>query len=777
MAKDPNQSKESVTPLRRSKPEKPLTTAASEQVSISYAERVQDVAPPGNASGDDGSLAITSKDGDSLSAYTWHELTATYTGSDERVKDVVWDAVQLTFTPGSNLIYTDFPYQLYQFDPPRATLIDNGDGTKIATTKFMIYGGFPFRGKLNPDSVAIYARTGDIDPYLFARGIYSVTDATVPSGNILSLYSLEGDPLATGKTFRFFESLYTDYSGSAPSGGNWDGTITWTAKILSGPADATVQFLSQEPTPGSLNGVRVKSSGPVRLQVTATATGTSDTRSVTLMYQKEAVLPSQLSWSGVSDDGSPLSLMQDHGLTFHSGGNFQGPRFWMRYKAYPSDKVTLQKNWSYFGDWGWADNSILVSDATAIPEARIITGVLNGYWTGGYDHAQLPLSFRQDADAINIKPDWQWDNTWMVSNLYTANTINATYSGTKTISKVWWSVDREDNPDYTIVFHPNPSPVTKQADGTLATTTQITAYGPNKPLGHSKYATATAVPDCTIYASALVGDPTQFTMGSSRTFFNATASVPSGNILHAESIEGNSLSQGANAWHVLEATYMAMDGTPMPPSSLTWDAKVTSGSGTVTLAITSGGKTDADGSMTNAIQVTGTGSIVVTVTVQADDSEDVSLPLQLTFEAQAPVVPWQGNMAISSKDGMGLTLAQPHTLSVTYLDKDKNPMPDGTWVAWSGFPSDRLTFGDGTEGSNITLISGGQGAATVTVTASAGVDIAAAVITATAFNPLTALYDHSDPNLVLSFGQGQGSGLIITSPDGASLPLYLPSHP
>ncbi|KXF74995.1 hypothetical protein ATN84_20095 [Paramesorhizobium deserti] len=29
----------------------------------------------------------------------------------------------------------------------------------------------------------------------------------------------------------------------------------------------------------------------------------------------------------------------------------------------------------------------------------------------------------------------------------------------------------------------------------------------------------------------------------------------------------------------------------------------------------------------------------------------------------------------------------------------------------------------------------------------------------------------------MSFGQGQGSGLIITSPDGASLPLYLPSHP
>ncbi|YBV94528.1 hypothetical protein M1D80_00550 (plasmid) [Phyllobacteriaceae bacterium JZ32] len=749
MSEDPTKAKGSINSPQSEAPKTPPENASASGPaagvdSTPYHIKVQNEAPIDIVVGDEGSLSI-SPDGGSFSAYTWHELTATYTGTDERVTDIVWDAVQLAYTRN---YYVNFVYELYQFEHPRTPLVDNGDGTKSAKTKFIIYGDFPYPG---PDSVLVTAHTGDIDPYLYTRQAYGVEVGTPPSGNILSLCSLEGDPLATGKTFRFFEAAYSNYTGGAPSG-NWDGTITWETKILSGPADTVVQLLSQEPTPGSVNGVRVKSSGSVRLEVTATATGTSDTRSIEVMFQKDAVRPGQLSWAIQPDDGSPLSLNQTHGLTSHSAGNFQGTPFWMRYKAYPSDKVNLERTWSYFGDWGWANNS--VSSTIDIPEARIITGVMNNYWAGAFDHAQMLFSFRQDADAINVQPDWQWGQFWLESNLYTANTINATYSGSKTISQVWWSVDREENPDYTITFDPNPSPVTKQADGTLTTTTQIIAYGPNKSLPNSGYATTTAVPDCMIYAAALAGDQTQFTMGSSRTFFNATASVPPGNILYVESMEGNPLSQGANVWHVLRARYTQMDGSVVQLAPLTWDAQVTNGSGTATLAITGGGRTGHDGMMTNAINVTGTGPVVVTVTVKADKKGDTSLPLQLTFEVNMPALPRQGSMAITSKED-SLTFGQPNQLSVTYLDAHKNPMPDGTWVTWTGYPSDRLIFGDGNLDSNISLVSGGQGVATIDVTATAGADIETAVIATTAFNTQIGNYDHSDPDLTLSASKPQ----------------------
>ena len=239
-------------------------------------------------------ISIESDDGDTLALYTWHWLTATYTGTDKGLKNIVWAAQQASFP--SEYSQYDYNQILVMFDPPTSELINNQ-----ARTKVLIYGAFLLPANA-AKGVDIYARA--LEPQVSVqRGVknFPCTVPSVPSGNIMSLTSLEGNPLEADKAFHMFAATYSTYDGKAPS--QSAGFVNWSARIV-GDTDARVerifpydgdgltQYLSNQEPQYSLYGFRVISSVPTLVDVTATMTVPEQfSRTIRVLFQENAALP------------------------------------------------------------------------------------------------------------------------------------------------------------------------------------------------------------------------------------------------------------------------------------------------------------------------------------------------------------------------------------------------------------------------------------------------------------------------------------------------------
>ncbi|WP_210311703.1 Ig-like domain-containing protein, partial [Brucella endophytica] len=421
--------------------------------------------------------------------------------------------------------------------------------------------------------------------------------------------------------------------------------------------------------------------------------------------------------------------------------------------AYPSERLAFESvNWVMFTGSDTAPTSITAAGTTDIPNA-LITGIMPNWKTAAWDHGELQIGFGHPI-AITATPPF---------NMYAPISLSATYAGDKILSKIHWSVDPEANPGYTVVFDQNSSPVSG-SPGNQTTTTKMTVYGPNNPV------------NITVYARSVDQNQSNIVTGISSPIAVQPGIIAQGNVINVVSLDGTPLEErdaaGNVEWHMIQATYMKADGSPIPNWPLTWNAN----NSNVTLLSSQDSqwdnKTDANGVATNAVSTTNKDTFDFTVTVSADSTSD-SGKSDLTFQLNVQPLPGEGSMKIAPV-ASPVPVGQAQPLTVTY-SKDGNPVPNGTVVTWFAAPADRLTFsgGSGTGVSgNVSKVTGGQGQATINVTASQGASIPTAVIsTRGLFDSQTGAYDHSDPDLVLSF-TGQASDALVVTPEN-NPPYYL----
>jgi hypothetical protein len=120
-------------------------------------------------------------------------------------------------------------------------------------------------------------------------------------------------------------------------------------------------------------------------------------------------------------------------------------------------------------------------------------------------------------------------------------------------------------------------------------------------------------------------------------------------------------------------------------------------------------------------------------------------------------------MAIASDDGGILLAGVAHRISVLYLDSNGHPVPDGTEVTWSGFPSDKLQFLDGEKTrTSVGIATNRVGTYDISIDGPQIFNVPVAAVTTTAFNPLTGANDYG--NLSLSFWQAPVVGIKVDKP-------------
>uniref|UniRef100_UPI003B987FF3 hypothetical protein n=1 Tax=Brucella sp. SA075A TaxID=3121521 RepID=UPI003B987FF3 len=712
--------------------------------------------------GDNGSITISSSLGSgggiAVQGYQTITLTATYSGSDPTVNAIYWGYANWNFSLDSPA--TDAPLFTCAFDPPRSE-IDPDSGQ--ATTQMTILGLTDIVANISPDApledVLVNAHVEQIAAKVpDGSQYYKVTaNSDFPDEKrLLLIDTLAGDPLATGDTYWPFMASYVTYEAIPPAVGDhgWDGTITWSAELVAPfPSGATVKLLNPNPTPVAigtpmgfaLNGIQVTSSGPVFVKVTATATGTSYTNSMTVLAQENgyaSTYPNNITITSL--DGPNLSMGEQH--NFKAQFSFALPTYeWIEWYFYPTDRwVASWSNWTSTdsNDPSVSIFPLQVTDADPIPTA-IVAAI---YRRAVVSPADASLCFGMTTVSFGASQtcsiDVKLGDSKTSIPLGTPTPVTATVNGEDCgVSRIYWSA--EPIPGYVITFNPD----FNDLSGSTSASTNITVTGPNTP----------PLPSVTIYAR-----PDNTVPIGSNTFPLSAGSV-STNTLVIVSLDGNPLK--ANEPHLLQATYLDANGKPLQKKSIAWsiDPPVTG----VTIATPT--TTLSDGTSVTTITYTGTGT--PSAIVNASSGSDNAEPLNLNF-AQDVSLPGAGTMDLSSQPDGDLT----YQLTCTYKDGSGKLVPPNTKVTWHGSPSDRLIFSKGSgaqtgDPSNISYTIGNTGVATIEVTVSSGAAIDNAVVGTTGlFNTTTGMLDHSDPDLTLSFEAAATVKGIVIDKAYAQLP-------
>ncbi|KXF74996.1 hypothetical protein ATN84_20100 [Paramesorhizobium deserti] len=756
MAKDPKKPRsDGQTDKHSSKPTQPDTGAPVGQDAPDRSPRKTQVSGShGAAAGEKAGTTIQFVSPSNNSQFNMYSQVKIQAKCDDpNVEAIVWSFVNNYFG-GYNT-----PNLMYVIEPLRSTRSPNG----LFETTLTYFGPNPSSGYYGYYTNSFHALADDpslgIPP---AKLDLRFNSASPPAGNIFALDLRAAYTILTDGSVHPLLASFTDYAGNLAQDSNWNGTITWSVDFDgSPPSGATVQLLTTDPTKVddggfAANGIRVVSSQPVYIKITATATGTNPvfSRQATV-FCTSATLPGQGSMAVTSDETQPLTLDQLHGITSTYTAGYGGLNSrTMEWRPFPSDRLSFSKGpWSLIAGNGpgIATNSVEANGTTPIPKAMIFTSGFNDQ-TRVYDWGVLyPLQFGEEpSHGIEISgPD--------PIPMYTPVQLTATNQNTsdQMSSMYWWGF--ASDPGYQFVFSPkNPTDVT----GNLSSTVTVTIYGPQPE------------PDMTITIYAQSDNP-DVPIGQ-KDFGLKEEAAPSGNVLAIQSLDGNPLSE--NTPHLLQATYQTADGSQKhgnQPVDWTLLSGTTSG---VKLNPTQT-TTLSDGTTVTSVEYDGSGSAVAYIQAKAGTKPDIGT-LTIQFSAKTDPVPGLGSMQLQSTDGNDLTAGVPHQLTCTYKDSKGQYMPAFTPVIWNGIPDDRLTFSGGSnplqgDASNVSRVQGDKGEASIYVTAAAGVDFTALISTIGVLNPEVGTNDHADTPLTPNFK----GGLIITSPDGASLPLYLPSHP
>ena len=719
-----------------------------------------------NASGNT-SVRVSSVGNEAFSATIWCEIHSRDTGTaiesdppitlefgDEQKAQIVVTAASSKpslYGGAPNKFTATYSGPADQMPPQVEFLVDFGSDT----THFIRLSPNPADVNTNQAATNSFAYGPNVDTpaTVYARpmeapGVPPPTDFTLvpaqvtftstsqpPKNAVMSADSPDGNPLSLD-AWHLLTANLTYYDGTpVPSGtgdSDWDGNIQWS--LQNSQQDPSITWLTSDPTPANASGIAtnaIKCSADAH-QVTVyaaakTNNGTSlGDQILNLTFQQVVRFEDQgsiaIEFDGDSDQ-FPLNTPQGLTATYTDSNNHLVDGAWITWTGFPADRLTFANEKTQTVN-GVATNTVTASGQSEISDAYISATSFNPL-TGANDYGMTSTAFEQTVDALIIYlPSGETEPL----TLYDPHELDASYIGSKTLQYVQWSVDQKLYPYNTITFDKNPSPVTSLGNNKYTTNTNITVRGRDAPI------------DVTVYARST--DPNNFVAGETEhplRFKAKGTQPPAGNTIVMTSLDGNPLSEGANVWHILQATYIDANGTGIPGATLNWAPTNQAG-----VTIVPGPQTDSNGVTTAAINVTS----AMSVTVTASDNSNTSDSLSLTFQAGTVTLPGQGTMTLVFTDASPpYGLNQTYELTVTYWDGSNKLVPDGTEITWHAFPPDLLTFEQGPT----TKVSGGQGQSTNNVTASGDTEIDNVVISTTHFNEDIGVNDHSEPNLVADF--------------------------
>ncbi|WP_188826579.1 hypothetical protein, partial [Brucella endophytica] len=606
-----------------------------------------------------------------------------------------------------------------QWDLGAYTYLVNGKGSiKITAvgpnrdTKVTVYAYAPFDG--NPK--------GSIDLEFLA--------VEKPPKSTLGLMSLYGVPLIYIPTATpLLQATWADSEGNPLVGEiEWESMDTYGKATLLSPTTKTAG-----------DGTTVNGATPV-YQVTvfdlrATAPDGAQDRILVMAADPWGPNPSvHIAWD---------ETLQQLTATYSGDGTE------MLWAAYPADQVAFAHRTTQIVS-GSTQNTITFTGDTEVT-AYISATTSNPDW-GERDYGFLRIKLTPSETCkitVTANPD--------PIPLYTSDQLTATVTGTDCgVSEIYWSAGAL--PDgYTVSFSSNSS----QVSGNPPTaTTSITVTGPNSG----------TLPSVTVYARP---DNSAVPTGSQTFPLTAGSVQPPVNVLVVRSLDGTPLTE--NEPHLLQATYQKTDGSQkLGGKQIDWSLESGTTAG-ITLQPTPTTTLDDGTTLTSIEYDTSSGSGVAYV--KASSGSDVGR-LKVEFTSKADPIPGLGQMTLSGPSG---TLPQnvKQWLTCTYVDSSGKYMNDDTPVIWYGMPADRLTFSDGQNAHtgdlpNVSRIKDGKTG--INVTASTGPAIDQAVIATTGnFIAAAGAYDHSDPDLVLSF-TGQVSDELVVKPDAQPpYSLYTPT--
>uniref|UniRef100_UPI003B9831E0 hypothetical protein n=1 Tax=unclassified Brucella TaxID=2632610 RepID=UPI003B9831E0 len=315
---------------------------------------------------------------------------------------------------------------------------------------------------------------------------------------------------------------------------------------------------------------------------------------------------------------------------------------------------------------------------------------------------------------------------------YTPEPLTATNpNADSVVNRIYWTryPVSGGGPEQIVTFDPNVSDVSDNQ-----ASTKVTVSGQN----------VIAFPN--IYARA---DNPNVPTGQIYFYVTEVTDPPAGNTLSIVSLNSNPLK--ANEPHLLRAAYqVTATGAPLAGQTVNWAIVPPVAGVSVNPQQTT---TQTDGTTVTSIQYTGSGTASVTVKATAGGTDVATFIVD--FAQTAPYMPGHTNkLALESLDGMhGLPTNTPHKLKCTYTVNNGGSVGPNKEVHWYA-SDDRLTFsgGSGQSAAGNVSFTDAAGVATIDVTASGGGAIDNVVIgTLGGWNAYIGTYDHSEPDLELSF--------------------------
>uniref|UniRef100_UPI003B9874F1 hypothetical protein n=1 Tax=unclassified Brucella TaxID=2632610 RepID=UPI003B9874F1 len=356
--------------------------------------------------------------------------------------------------------------------------------------------------------------------------------------------------------------------------------------------------------------------------------------------------------------------------------------------------------------------------------------------TNDTDKPSLEESGKEPSTAVSDPQPIEITGRRMFPH-YTPEPLTATNpNADSAVNRIYWTYyPASSGPEQIITFDPNVSEVSDNQ-----ASTKVTVSGRN-------ILTYTPI----IYARA---DNPNVPSGERFFWVTEVDDPPAGNTLSIVSLNGNPLK--ANEPHLLRATYqVTATAAPLAGQTVNWAIVPPVAGVSVNPQQTT---TQTDGTTRTSIQYTGSGTASATVKATAGGTDVATFIVD--FAQTAPYLPGYTNkLALESLDGMhGLPTNTPHKLKCTYTGFYGQSVGRTIGVYWYA-SDDRLTFSGGSGESAWGQPAAGNvsytdaaGVATIDVTASGGAAIDNAVIGALgSWNAYMGTYDHSEPNLELSF--------------------------
>ncbi|WP_147272285.1 hypothetical protein, partial [Phyllobacterium salinisoli] len=215
---------------------------------------------------------------DPIPLYAAQTLTATNANPSDQMSDIYWSAVP------SDPRYT------VVFNPDTSPVVNN----TTSSTQVTVYG---------PNSpgnvtVSVYARSDNSSVPIGEKDFGLTAAGSVPAGKVLSVISLDGDPV-TANTPHLLQASYRTMGGLATSG-----TVTWT---IDPPVAGVSLGLSSTTTDAygmSTNSIEYTGSGTATATVKVSAGTTPDIGTLQVDFAQTVTLPGAGTMTLTSTDGT-----------------------------------------------------------------------------------------------------------------------------------------------------------------------------------------------------------------------------------------------------------------------------------------------------------------------------------------------------------------------------------------------------------------------------------------------------------------------------------------